>query len=398
MPTICTQGLPALRRLELEYWPVARFAAIRGLVNPSLRSLIIRHPSTRFTLHEWSTILTELPLLDKLALTCVFPEDELKQPRPKPLSLIQLPHLESLELSADSWINLLSLLHIIVPSANIHLDFRPWESGPLATRLIPYEAYIDILDAINQKFTPREPRNEAVSPNYLSLRITNNTTGCFSMRVTLGDSDHGYCPRSHVKNNLHTPHLLRFQLNDIDPVEQGTPYKPLCDMLCKTFSLEKIRVMRLGPANSTGLLQNTLLDLRNLFTQLTNIRVLSIRFANKDYLGDYLSTLLGVSNVENEAEKGAANAIRESQILFPALEVLTVEHPIISAPVADVEPLRRTLLARKAAGYPISKVHICLSTLRRLGKPLVWPDLEPKLLPLTSLGCTIDHCYIDFRF
>ncbi|KAF7798697.1 hypothetical protein EIP86_009921 [Pleurotus ostreatoroseus] len=399
IPDICTHGLPALQRLELECWPVASLASIRGLINSSLRSLVICRPYTRFTLHEWSVILVELPLLENLALTCVFhirdPQDELKS---QLLPLIQLPHLQSLGLMADSWKDQLLLLRNIAPSTNVtRFNFYPRESRMSTIRPIPYDGYIDILDAINDRLMSQE-RREAIPPNYLDIQMTRITAKRVSVEVTLRDSDYGYCPRLKSRNDVFTPPTFRLKLDDVDLAQHRAPHKYLCNILCKSFSLEKLSMLRLDSVDTAkNPSQEPLLRLQELFMELTNIRFLYIGRVSKDYVCNYLSTLLGVSNAGIKVQNGAVGTRTKSQVLFPALEVLTFDQSLPHTWLSDLEPLRLALQSRKAAGYPIPRLHICRGSddMQRSGKPTERSSLELNPLPLTSLGCTIDHCVVD---
>lgn len=386
VPRICDHGVPALRRLHLERWPVASLASLSSLINPSLRALVIKQPHTRYPTTTWAHVLMGLPLLEELNVTCVFPQLALGAALPvnELMPLVRLPHLSSLELLGDNTFDQLSLLKHIAASSDVHITVATMAQ---ARREIPFECYTDVLRTLNQKFAPKQPKTFSC-PTSLALQLP--TTGamaafahhslCATLSVIPDSHSNTYCAR--VPPYETTPSfMLSCAGLDLDHHDFSTP---LCDMLGATFAWSKLRKLSLAPSHRyipSADVQG-FLAFRNLFLQMTNLRVLSI---GSYYLGpsDCLLTLLGDLDGPM-AEHGNSGAAR---VLIPVLEILTVQG------LTGFEPLHRALASRKAAGYPLPRVHICCDLSYRQVEPgYLVEALQPAAAPLAALGCCVDFC------
>lgn len=356
--------------------------------------LEIAKPHTQHSASAWANILTGLPLLETLTLTQVFtllgPENVSPAGRER-IPPLRLPHLSSLKLIEDNSLDQLSLLQQITASSDVHITFTTHISDQLS---VPLKRYVDILHALSQNFTQGK-HLKAVSPTSFILqlmdnrfpypRVTNGTV--VTLYVTSVDTGESYCSRSRYNPAGTAPTLLLNTVNLDTPPEDFFP--PLCHMLHTAFSWSALRRLCLQgspfiftPAQDEAGSSAC----RDLFLQMTNLRVLSIE---DSYLTDCLLPLLGVT----DTDEGTGRAIRAPRVLFPVLEVLTVIF-ISSRPYSECKPLNHALQSRKTAGYPVPRVHICSHIFRNINP---W-DLAPELQVLTgvpsliALGCSVDVC------
>lgn len=391
---VCQNGFPTLRHLELERFSTGNFATTRSLLNSSLRSLVITQPHPRRSPSLWTRILAQLPLLEELTFTCALPRldwNDLSQTEPVSIPPICLPHLSSLNLLGDNPVDQLSLLQCIIPSNDIRIKFVSYVHDKLY-RKIPLERYIAIMDTLNQRFMPDTRTKTRICPTYLNLRTsmdsTTNTFGDLYVRLsTTSDYSNFYCSRSITDmESLNLVLLLHLQGLKLAPND----LQPIYDMLCNTFSLSNLRIFSLEPKFTQDIA--TLGILRSLLTQMTSLRVLSI---DSTHLSNHLSTLLGVMSVATKAENEVNGDGAPSPVLFPTLEVLTI-HILDQFWETDFEPLRLVLLAREAAGYPISRIHLCP---RGRDVPHIAEKIKSIITPQAPWGPCMDYCVkIDEKY
>lgn len=386
IPKICDHGLPALRQLRLECWPLALLSSLRSLFTPSLRLLAMTMPRTRHSASTWADILTGLPLLEELVLASAFPHpgpgDGLAS-RQEQLPLIQLPHLSRLEVTDYNPADQLSLLRRITPSNDLHIEYGTYaHPHNLHCPKISLEQYMDILHAVSQKFA-QEQHKTPIYLTSLDLRFVTHSIYAYpGLRATLStvaeDASNPYCLRPSSSSDV--PPILILTCLPLEIIRHDF-YTPLSDMLRTTFTWSKLRKLCLAGVHTSTPVQDAL-AFKSLFAQMTNLHFLSIP---SSYINDCLFTLLGAFDtpVGPDAEEGASTATR---VLFPALEVLTV-HGRPDGENGEYESLRRTLLCRTEAGFPTPRVHICLDGWAITGRIDV-----VEVAPLTSTGCSVDVC------
>lgn len=395
MPEICEHGLPVLRRLRLKHWPVANFASLRGLVNPSLRSLVIIRPHIRHPASTWAHLLTELPLLEHLTLAGAFPvvtgdaDSAIQGSMPS----IHLPHLSSLRLREDDSIPQLSLLQHTIVSPGVHITFSTRNDRGIR---IPYERYTGILRTISEKLT-RGQHMDSNCPTSLKITLTDTGTRAANIMHTVivtlwtdtDDTDEPYCSRFPPERSIVPISML--SITGVLALRHSV-CPPLRDMLRTTFSWSALRKLSLFSDRMSYFVQDTqgLLIFKDLLLQMINLRVLAI---DSNYPTESLLILLGPVDTPlyPRVDEGTGSAAR---VLFPLLEILVIKawHNTDT----DYEPFCRPLLSRKEAGYPITKVHICLPGQRTLGSPdFVDPLWKPQaaVVSLAPLGCSIDFCF-----
>lgn len=401
-PRFCEHGPPALRWMWLGCWPVASLAPIHGLVNSSLRGLVIVNPRTRHSARAWTDILTELPLLEELTLKSVF---ALSSPGAVPLveqssiPVVHLPHLSAMTILEDELINQLSLMQQITASSNVDITLNTigYEAS--------FEQYTGILHALGQKFM-RGQRRTISCPTSLDLCLISGgiiatssdgnggfvTSTSHELRVTISaipnDRNGPYCPHSSSTGGT-TIFSLQVNVQDALRYDFSTP---LFDMLRTTFSWSTLCQLRLAPPDRIGAAPGQgaagFAACRDLFLQMTNVRELSIA---RIYLSDGLLAIFGIVDTST-APQDQVDGI--AQLPFPVLEVLTIK-PYRRKNIPNCEHLGRILLSRKAAGYPVLRVHIC-----PLARGAFMPDdpddiaakLRTAVVPLASAGCSVDAC------
>ncbi|KAF7797260.1 hypothetical protein EIP86_008453, partial [Pleurotus ostreatoroseus] len=358
IPEICRQGIPDLRHLQLFSWPIRDVSALRGLMNPLLRSLKVHWPKAAQSVNVWISILTELPLLEELRLSVAVSTttSTLEQETTSSVRLSRLMNLVILGAHPEVTV---AMLQRIIPAENVGITAEPTsfsrspeETVAMYQRLIPAAnvgitaepssfssspdtSVVQLLEVLNQKLSPRRPTS-------LSLKLGEDTVhGVYDITLwapPFGD-DAKKRPGCATRN---TQQILNLHLLEI-PLAQDAVATLLCGMLSKTFSLSSLKVLALHTVydpHMRGTQQLVASARRELFPQMKSLRVLSIDAAD----------------IDTALTQSLGNVGSSSTVPFPALEVLTIRHTPLKDTI-DFSLLLQTLQLRKDAGYPISRVH-----------------------------------------
>lgn len=305
------------------------------------------------------------------------------------MPVIHLPHLSSLRLREDDSPHQLLLMQHIEAS-NVHITFSVHDNAGL----IPFEQFTDIIHTLSQKLR-REQHKMPVYPASLHIQLVDNNivsedillNFAVALYPALDDTDRSYClnlspdsstsPIFKLATGMHAPH--------------HSVYPPLCDMLRTTFSWSTLRKLCLDSLYMSAPIDNTwgLLTFRNLFLHMTKLRVLVISSGNPTF-----STRLAAVDTHS-AEPGTNQGTGSvARVLFPLLEILVIKDCRIVGDT-DYKSLSRTLVSRKTAGYPMVKVHICLSARdnpRPGQRDALVAQVKIAVAPLVSVGCPVDIC------
>ena len=339
-------------------------------MNTSLRSLTVSWPKSPQPVNVWVSILTELPLLEELRLLDALGIMTSTQEQEMTPS-VPLPSLTGLTIIDSRPEETVAMLQRLIPAENASIVVKPnsFFGSPGAS-------VAQLLEVLNEKFTPRRHSTSFCNPTYLSLRFTENTNRS-GYQLTLSgppfDDDTNKCPGHRLR---HTRLILNLHLRGVR-LDKDAVATLLCDMLSKMFSLSSLKVLELDTVydphiRDTGLLVPS--ACRELFPQMSNLRVLSI----------------GAVYIDTNLTQSLGNIGSSSPVSFPILEALTIRHPPPKQSI-NFSPLFQTLQLRKDAGYPISRVHVCGG----LSKQNEIAELRAYLLPLaTSLDCRVDYCIL----
>ncbi|KAF7790216.1 hypothetical protein EIP86_001168 [Pleurotus ostreatoroseus] len=371
------RGFPVLRDLSISGWPHISVPSLRTLVKPSLRSLTITMPLRALSLSVWTSVLQELPLLEKLIL--------LNALAPSPLSFssehpptIDLPHLSFLQIRGSHPDEQVLLLQRIHPARDVRVVFHVHSS--------PYHEPLDFpmalfVQALSEKYSPKA-RN-IPSPTLLEFDIFTVSSRAIGsgteMRVKL--SAPVIATRCPEHESINTAPILRIDLRGLR-LSPNDVCRPIYHMLSTIFPLSAVKTLYLCHG-----IETVPESWRNIFLQMTHLDTIFIKRSRSLRIADDLLRMLGVSEIQ-ASNTGPAAPSRLT--LFPALQLLSIQE-LNSPNSINFDLLLEVLRSRKDAGHGISSIHICPLILRRDREA----EVRSKLLAFkTSLDCHADYCVL----